>query len=948
MRCKWLILAVVAVMATAGAYAQTTTGAIEGTVLDENGVALPGVSVEGASPALQGTKLAVTDASGKFRMMLLPPGTYHLKFSLSGFATTEQAEIRVGLGRTVTLQVQLSSAFREEVVVTGGAPLVDTRGTTVGINIGEEVFKDLAVGRSFQALAFLAPGVVGGGLGNNPSVGGSSAAENRYVVDGLDTTDPAFGTVGTSVNYSFIQEVQVKTGGYEAEYSGALGGVVNVITKSGGNELSGSMFAYYTDDSLQGDVPETSSFGRRLGYTEYDFGADLGGKLIQDKLWYFIAVNPSRTDEDVENRGGTKITSKDESLYYAGKLTWQVNPSNQVVVSLFGDPTDVEDWPVMDAVGYVVNNFEEGARNYSVALNSSLSSNLFFEARAGRVFQTDRWTPESDQPRYQDYTSDLQWLNASGCGSGGRGSFFHPGCVGGTFVTEDGDRFRNEALTSLSWFASDAHELKFGAMYRQLEYRDFSYYPGRDLSPLIDSTGYVVDPGGLAGQRYHLYDGSYSVIEYDQNSLGETTEYSLYLQDAWRVTPHFTIRAGVRFDGFKSEGDGSATDNLRKLDFSLEDMIAPRVGVIWDFAKNGRSKAYAHYGKFFESVPLDINVRAFGQEQFNFYYFYYPEDGSLPSAGNHGEFYYAYLLGAGTKVDPNTKPMYLEEIVGGVEYEVARNFVVGIKGVYRTLGDVIEDISVDGGHTYFITNPGGVYTHNPVTGEELDEAAVFPKAERKYRAVELTAQKRFSNNWQMFGSYVYSKNEGNYGGLFRQDNGQLDPNITSLFDLPSLLIGAYGLLPNDRTHVVKAYTSYLWKFGLVTGVNAEYYTGTPISKLGAHNVYGRRERFVTQRGSAGRTPDIWKIDLHLEYPIKIGGLSLSVIGDIFNVTDNEKATAVDQEWTFRRAGATTDPNECGGPGTGPGTACPSGNPNFGQASTYQSPRTIRLALKLAF
>jgi hypothetical protein len=201
----------------------------------------------------------------------------------------------------------------------------------------------------------------------------------------------------------------------------------------------------------------------------------------------------------------------------------------------------------------------------------------------------------------------------------------------------------------------------------------------------------------------------------------------------------------------------------------------------------------------------------------------------------------------------------------------------------------------------------------------------------------------------MTASYVNSENKGNYGGLFRQDNGQLDPNITSLFDLPSLLAGANGLLPNDREHQFKVYGSYVWPFKLTTGFFGQFLSGTPISKLGSHTIYGRRERFVTQRGSAGRTDDVWNVDLHLEYPISFGGdLELKLIADVFNVTDEDNATSVDQEWTFQRALATTDPNECGGPGTGPGTACPNGNPLWGTPTVYQTPQTFRLGVKLSW
>jgi hypothetical protein len=302
----------------------------------------------------------------------------------------------------------------------------------------------------------------------------------------------------------------------------------------------------------------------------------------------------------------------------------------------------------------------------------------------------------------------------------------------------------------------------------------------------------------------------------------------------------------------------------------------------------------------------------------------------------------------GTGISDDLEAMYTEEILAGFEYEVMPNVAVGIKGTVRNINNVIEDISVDGGHTYFITNPGGTVTHNPITGEQLDAPVFFPEPVRDYEALELTLNKRFSNNWQLFGSAVYAKNEGNYGGLFRQDNGQLDPNITSLYDLPELLQGAEGLLPNDREYQFKVYGSYLWPFRLTTGFFAQYLDGTPISKLGAHPIYGANERFVVPRGSAGRTPDIWNVDLSLQYPIRFGaGNDLKLIVDIFNISDQQEAATVSQTWTNRRDTVGLL-NDCGGPGTGPGTACPEGNPLWGTPTSYQTPRTFRLGAKFSF
>jgi hypothetical protein len=408
-----------------------------------------------------------------------------------------------------------------------------------------------------------------------------------------------------------------------------------------------------------------------------------------------------------------------------------------------------------------------------------------------------------------------------------------------------------------------------------------------------------------------------------------------------------TLNLGLRLDSSHSTGLASSQFDNRELDFGFGDMVAPRIGAVIDVAGNGKSKLYGHWGRFYESVPLDINVRAFGQEQFNFYYFYYPTNGSLPSGSNQGTLYYVYNLGTGVRVQDEIKPMFSDETVVGFEYEVAKNLSLGVKGVHRKLGEVIEDISVDGGHTYFIANVGEEtsYSANPVDGSPLATPTVFPAAERKYQALEFTINKAFSDNWQLAGSYVLSKNEGNYGGLFRQDNGQLDPNITSVFDLPLLLKGAFGNLPNDRRHQFKVYGTYQTPFKLIAGFFGEVISGTPVSKLGSHTLYGRRERFIGDRGSWDTTPTVSHLDLHLEYPIRVGDRGeLRLIADSFNIFNQQKAATVDQEWTQAPAQETTDVNECGGTATG----CPGANPFWNQPTAYQTPRSLRLGVKLSW
>ncbi|MGZ5382226.1 MAG: carboxypeptidase regulatory-like domain-containing protein, partial [Thermoanaerobaculia bacterium] len=241
-----LALAVLGLMANV-AYSQTT-GDIDGTISDSNGAPLAGASVEIKSSSLQGTRMAVTDAAGRFRFPALPPGIYTVIASLSGFTTVEKNNVRVTLGAVASLPITMLVSVKEEIVVTGEAPAVDTTRNRIGGNASIDTIQRLPIGRNFASIADTV-----GGSGSDIAgltVYGATGLENAYIIDGVNTTGGKIGTQSKNLNNEFIQEVEVRTGGYEAEYGRVLGGMINVITKSGGNDFHGDGFGYYDSSSL--------------------------------------------------------------------------------------------------------------------------------------------------------------------------------------------------------------------------------------------------------------------------------------------------------------------------------------------------------------------------------------------------------------------------------------------------------------------------------------------------------------------------------------------------------------------------------------------------------------------------------------------------------------------------------------------------------------------------
>ncbi|MCK6501524.1 MAG: carboxypeptidase regulatory-like domain-containing protein, partial [Nitrospira sp.] len=325
-----------------------TTGDLAGVVSDGTGAPLPGVAVEIRSSSLIGTRSVVTDGAGRYRFPALPPGTYLVTASLSGFTKVERNNVRVSLGATATVNISLSVSTTAEVVVTGEAPVVDTANTTIGTTATSEAIQRLPLGRNFTAIATTVAGTgtdVSGGI----TVYGATGLENSYIVDGINTTGIKTGIQTKQLNNEFIQEVEVKTGGYEAEYGRVLGGTVNVITKSGGNEFRGNVFGYYDSDSLAAGDSQTADRhqvyqGEYTTPTRYDLGFGLGGYMMKDRVWFFAAYNRTKSSQDIErilavNRDANKTpvftTNVDETTrnLFSGKLTFRLGEANTIAAS---------------------------------------------------------------------------------------------------------------------------------------------------------------------------------------------------------------------------------------------------------------------------------------------------------------------------------------------------------------------------------------------------------------------------------------------------------------------------------------------------------------------------------------------------------------------------------------------------------------------------------------
>jgi carboxypeptidase family protein/TonB-dependent receptor-like protein len=961
MRRQLISAAILALLGAVPSSAQTT-GRITGQVLDASGSAVPGVAVTATSPQLQGTLSTITDNNGYFRFPTVPPGTYRIRAELPGFKTVEQPDVSVGIDRTVTLAFHMEVApVTETVTVEAGGPVIDITSSTTGVNATADLFNRLPVARDFYAIARVAPGSQTDDFG--AAIYGSTSAENQYIIEGLNTTGIEVGTQGKTLNFDFIEEIEIKTGGLPAEYGRMTGGVINVLTKSGGNQFKTDLFGFYeggglqSNDETRSQRPATTTSVFNVAH-KYDFGIDLGGYLVKDKLWFFGAYN--RVDERQEREvirvidspgsptPGSVIPATIKSNLYAGKLTWKINADHTLTGSIFGDPAKREGsvFTISGPPSTWEGTRDFGSADYVGRYDGVFSNSFLVRAMYGRHNEKDTFGGAG-----RDIAGSIDQTVTPNASSGGFGFF------------QDQEFSRDVVKLDLTKFVGGGHEFKLGGDWEKVDTNSLNYqggagqriYKRRSGSTIYYRHRYYVNdlaPG------FSRSDSSTWQIALPQVSAPNSRNFSAYLQDSWKPAKNFTLNLGVRWEqqDVRNRFDESA--------FKISDNWSPRIGFVWDVQNNGKSKLYANYGRFYENIPQDINIRAFGGEVVCFCNNFDPTPNNIrPAAGTPA----SSLLGGSEPVDPNLKGQYIDEWLGGFEYEVAPNLAVGVKGTYRNLGRVIEDFLVPSEGEYFIANPAEGIGKTLAFYDGVSTAPA-PKAKRKQIAFELTARKRFSNGWQFLASYLWNKLEGNYDGLFQNSSGQLDPNINSAFDYADFTVNAFGRLSTERQHQVKFDGSYQFKGGLDglnLGLSTWWYSGLPQNAYGYSGAYLNWEYFLVPRGSVGRGPSDYEANLHVSYPIKVGDRSrVIVLMDVFNLLNRQAVQQFDERYNRIADGSCAGvPDDlCNGDGgllNRPGTTDPLGtipnpratapNPDYLTKGIYfTGQRSIRVGIRLNF
>jgi hypothetical protein len=875
------------------AFAQETTGRLEGRVLDPQGQPVVDVGVEVSGPSLQGLRAVLSNRQGLFVVLALPVGNYTVKVSHVSFKPQTFEEVRVKLGQTTSLgDVQLhEQAYVLPTMVVKAPPVfLDPASTSVGADLATKDYAALPIERDYRSVVTLVSQVNASFHGDPANFAGSTGSENRYFIDGVDVTDPVYGTYGMALPYNFVREVEVRTGGYAAEYRSSMGGTLNAVTYSGGNEVSGQVFGFFTNGGLKAEPRLSFQDMPEQDYSNYDVGFGVGGPIRKDHLWYYAAYNPTLRRRDVDVPGQGMQEDRTTTHSFAGKLTWRANQKNSFAFSALGDPIDQQavSVPVPWAVGDVspiaatldpiLTDVRNGGVNLVLEGRHFLRDDLVLETSLSRAGRMDRIIPATEGAQGEVLFYDYE----SGIISGAPGS-----------------RYDNRTTTwvggaKATWLTGD-HEIKAGAEYKN------AHWDIDQVSSFIirfsdsDFQSWVFSVKGIVGTRVP----------------------SLFLQDAWRLTDRLRVNVGVRWAGeyiISSEEEVAQT---------ILDEWQPRVGFAYELGSSRAHKLSATAGRFYQELPT-LPLTSYYNSGSLWAYYYYDHDPRLnPTALDS-----IYIPGHIQEEIDGLKGQCIDEFTLGYERLIGARAKLGLRGIYRTLMQGLEDglDSVSG--EFQFNNPG------------RGLLAAFPEQERDYTALEVTWEQKGQDRWALRGSYILSRTYGNYPGPYNSDWAiGAYPNINASYDVIEMLTNGEGLLPNDRPHVFKLSGYYQLTRDFSLGGFGFWQSGTPISEFGTLPDYPTNI-FLTQRGTVGRTPSLWDLNLRLAYltPVAPGNRwrpKLTV--DLLHVASQRKAVAVAQYHYLRAEELPNGEIQQVDP-----------NPNYLKPTAYQPPMEVRVGVEMQF
>ncbi len=909
-----LALAFVSV-AAAGAGAQgLQTGVLTGTLTSTDGATLPGATVTVESPALQGVQSTVSDVNGVYVLRGLPPGQYTVTVEMSGLSTAKK-QVAVPLGQTVTYDAVLTVASVSESVTVAAEAAPVVTNITGGANYNSRLINELPVGRTPFSIAEMAPGLTDNSTAGQVQISGSFGYDNVFMVNGVDVNDNIFGNANNLFIEDAIEETQVLTSGISAEYGRFSGGVINVVTKRGGDRFSGSYRANFNNPSWTDETPfENERNVTRQSKLSTIHEATAGGPIVRTKVWFFGAARfENSTTSPTFQQTGLPYESKVDNKRYEVKVTATPIQNHTFQGSWMDNKVTQTNRPGLagsiDPRTLVTRDLPNDL--FVVNYNGVLSSKLFATAQFSQKRFGFRNTGGTSTDIFDSPFRTLGILP----GVGGPNLHYNAPFFDST---DPEDRNNKQIAGSLSYFLSSprfgSHDLKAGG-----EWFRANNTGGNSQS----STGYVFFSDYLTNNGQIVYDAQGRLIPVFVPGRSRVTNWlptrgasinidttSFYLHDHWTAGKHFTFDAGVRFESVQSE----ATGDIVGADTTT---WVPRLGATYDVKGNGKvvlQSTYAHYsGKYSEAqfsgnsdVANPSNVRYLyngpaGQGMdfaagFNTANYNQVLDGSFPTAnvffedGLHSPLTKEFTLSAGSQLNERAY----------------------VKGTYqwRTISGFIDDfITLDNGRTTVIRNGVDFGTFDNIVFRNTDEP------QREYQAMLLQGRYLIAPRWTVEGHWtVQLKSEGNFEG-----EAANSPGSPTLFgDYPEVFdpnrnypIGRFDDFQRHKVRVWSIYNLNLGRFGGVDLSGMYRFNSGQTFSYAAANVPltdiqlakdpgyanepngGVQTLFFGERG-AGQFRGYALVDLGINYSIPVWAhLRPYIKLDVLNAFNNQKLIAWD-------------------------------------------------------
>jgi TonB dependent receptor-like, beta-barrel/Carboxypeptidase regulatory-like domain len=913
-----LILLGLAILLVPGlAAAQGLTGALIGTVLDDQGGVLPGAVVRMQSPALIGGPATVlTNEKGQLRFPTLAPGTYVLDIELAGFAALHEDNIRIGGGATVERTVVLKVAgLTESVVVEGAGSRIEARNPGFGTRFGLDDLKAIPTRRAnmfdwIRAAPGISPTSPSSGTITTISAFGSGTNENQFLIDGTNFTCPCSGVARAEPGTDFIQEVQVQSVGASAEFGNAQGAVINVLLKQGSNRLLYDAAYYGQTSGLTGEATQLRITGSELksGYHRVryrDLTSSVGGPVVRDRLWFFGGYEYLRDDDSQPGTIAT-LPRRAESDKVYGKLTWQLAPGWQLVNGFHDELQENSDQPTIVLPFLATQHHHATVPATTFGQLTHTSANTVWDVRVGGFLFS-----QVNKASTGDLTTPSRFDSFTQLTSGGPPSFSKP-TIQRTTAKATVSQYR------LGVLGAD-HELKAGTQIEKAGHHSVNIIP--------------------TGVRYMDNNGqpSQAISADPANVGGQFITISAFATDALRVGSRLTVNAGVRFDHNRAYSqdlprvdlNGNETDVIVQGLGTLYtwNLWSPRLGVAAKLSADGRTILRASYGRFSQGV-LTGELEPF-----------HPGGPTTTIAG------FDPATGGYTRIMSRTGPLDLlmnaqmraprtDEYSVGVDREVGRQLAVAMAYVRK-----------DGANFIGWTDVGGQYVETPTLLKDGRTVSVFKLVnnltDRKYlltnpdgysltyNGLVTAVEKRRSHGWQASGSYTYSRAFGLQPSSGATASGEQrstvsPPNALTFGRDPNDLINASGRLPNDRPHQFRVMGGVdVLRTGFVVAANLQHFTGKPWAATALINPQNAQQRVLLEPRGTRRLSSQTLLDLRVSRALHVSGLgSIDLLLDVLNVLNDTAEENLASDILF--------------------------NAQFGQPTSFIDPRRAMLGVRMNF